>query len=368
MRFSSPTVCAMLAAALMAGCSGNMGSTNSSMPNTPQSTQTHGSNVHFSPLLSRDASLIPVELRPQHSMKLRGPSGGITPDSAHMSYGLYVSQFYATDILAYMTPNTANNGPKCSVSPASNVNDVANDNGGDLIDPDGGTHTIIVYSGPKLCGSELGSINDPYGIPSDASSVNARHGNIAVANIYSGISFQGPAAGSISVCSLSGGCTSNLTNANMFEVAGVVMASNGDCWADSEDSSGTAWLTYFAGCTGSGQTATGFENGTLGGLDIDKDGHILAIDAYNANLYVYSGCNPTCTLVNGPQALWGQTIFGHLSRSSMEFAGADFQNGEIDMYKYEASSGKIKYEYSFNNGLSASNLVEGAAFNPRSHQ
>lgn len=366
MRLSSPVLCAMVAAAMMAGCSGNVGSTNSSMPSTPQSVRTHGSNVHFSPMLSRDASLIPIELRPTHSMGLRG-HGGVTPNSAHMSYGLYVSEFKATDILGYMTPNTSNNGPTCQESPADAVNDVATDNGGDLIDPDGGTHTIILYSGPQLCGSEMGAINDPYGIPSDASAINAKHGTIAVANIYSGISFQGPLAGNVAVCTMSGGCTSELTNPNMFEVAGIVMASNGDCYVDSEDSSGVDWLTYFAGCTGPGQTATGFADTTLGGLDIDKDGHILAIDAYNSQLYVYSGCNPDCTLVNGPQALWGQTIFGHLSRSSMEFAGADFQNGEIDMYKYESSTGKIKYEYSFNNGLNASDLVEGAAFNPRAH-
>jgi hypothetical protein len=239
----------------------------------------------------------------------------MSPDTLRQkNEGLYVAEFDITDIYGYTTPNRSNNGPTCSVSPASYVNDVAADNGGNLIDPDGGTHTIIVYTGPDLCGTEVGSINDSYGIPSDASALNAKTGTIAVANIYDGVGFGTYGPGSISVCSMSGGCTSNLTNSNMYEVAGVVMDSAGDCWADSADSSGVAWLTYFAGCTGGGVTATGFVNGTLGGLDIDKDGHILAIDAYNANLYVYSGCNPTCTLVNGPQTLEGQSIFGHLNR------------------------------------------------------
>jgi hypothetical protein len=368
MRLSSPALCAMVAATMMAGCSGNMASTNSSIPSTPQSTQTHGSNVRFIPLASANASLVPPELRPTGPMKLHGRSGGVSPDSAKGNSGVYVSEFYSTDIYAYTFPNPGNSPPTCTVSPASYPNDVGSDNGGDLIDPDGGTHSIIVYSGPGLCGSSLGSINDPYGTPSDASAINAKSGNIAVGNIYDGIGYGNYGPGSISVCTLSGGCTSNLTNSNMYEVAGVVMASNGDCWADSEDSSGVAWLTYFAGCSGSGVTATGFVNGTLGGLDLDKDGHLLALDAYYDSLYVYSGCNPGCTLVNGPQVLEGQAIFGHLDRSSMDFAAADFEYGQIDVYKYTASSGKIKYLYSFNNGLSASDVVEGAAFAPRAHQ
>lgn len=358
MRLTSPALCAMVAA-LMAGCSGNMSPTNSSIPSSPQGTQGHSTVA---------PSLIPERLRPTGPMKLHGRSGGVSPNSAHSSYGLYVSQFYATDILAYMTPNTGNSGPSCSISPASYVNDVASDDGSNLIDPDTGTHSIIIYRGPKLCGSEAGSINDPYGIPTDASSNNATHQAIAVGNIYDGLSYFNPAPGSVSVCTMSGGCTANLTNPNMFEVFGVVMDSGGDCWASSYDSNKVTWLTYFAGCTGSGETATGFVNASPGGLDIDKAGHILALDTTGGALYVYSGCNPACTLVSGPQALEGDAIFGHLDRSSMDFATADFQYGQIDVYTYKASTGKLKYAYSFNNGLDAANLVEGATFTPRAHQ
>lgn len=312
-------------------------------------------------------SLIPEKLRPAGPMKLHGRSGGVTPDSAHSSYGLYVSEFDSSDIYGYMTPNSSNSPPTCMVSPASYVNDVATDDGGNLIDPDGGTHSIILYGGPKLCGSQIGTINDPYGIPSDASSFNAKHKTIAVGNIYDGISYFNPAPGSVSVCTMSGGCTSNLTNPNMFEVFGVVMDSSGNCWASSYDNSHTPWLTYFAGCSGAGVTANGYVNASPGGLDMDKNGNILALDAFSGALYVYSGCNPDCTLVNGPQTLQGQAIFGHLDRSSMDFATADFQYGQIDVYQYKASTGKIKYVYSFNNGLNASDLVEGAAFSPRAH-
>lgn len=365
MRLSSPVLCAMVAAALLAGCSGNGGSTNSSLPNAPSSGQTSSTDARSAPLTG-GFSLVPPQLRPKHAMKLHGH--GISHDTASSNYGLYASEFYAQEVFGYMTPNTGNNPPGCSVSTVSYVNDVASDDGSDLIVPQGST--VAVYAGPKLCGSELGSFADTYGIASDASANNAKHSTIAVANIYDGTSYIAPAPGSISVCTLAGGCTSNLTNSNMFEVYGVVMDSNGDCWASSYDgaTSGGTWLTYFQGCTGSGQTATGYDNGSPGGLDIDKDGHILAIDAYHNALYVYSGCNPTCTLVNGPQALEGGSIFGHLDRSSMDFAAADYQYGQIDVYQYNASNGKIKYKYSFNNGLNAADLVEGAAFTPRAHQ
>ena len=77
---------------------------------------------------------------------------------------------------------------------------------------------------------------------------------------------------------------------------------------------------------------------------------------------VYKGCDPKCTLLGGPFALSGNTIFGHLNERSTEFVGADYQYGEIDVYKYAPT--RLTYLYSFNNGLDAGDDVEGAAFNP----
>jgi hypothetical protein len=78
---------------------------------------------------------------------------------------------------------------------------------------------------------------------------------------------------------------------------------------------------------------------------------------------VYSGCKPDCTLVGGPFPLQGQSVFGHLNHQSMTFAAADFQYGQIDVYQYSSPS-LLNYYYSFNNGLSATNVVEGVAFSP----
>ena len=50
----------------------------------------------------------------------------------------------------------------------------------------------------------------------------------------------------------------------------------------------------------------------------------------------------------------------------MTFAAADIINGQIDVYNYH--QGTFAYWYSFNNGLSAFNGVEGVTYSPRSRQ
>jgi hypothetical protein len=358
MRLLTSALCTTVAVGLLAGCSGsNLGST-SAVPGTGTgAAQSHFTNGHMVPQWSKYASVIPAELRPTGAHGV----AKIMPDKKAKK-GIYASEFYGSSIYGYKNPNSGNNPPICSESGISYPNGIAVDGKGNLIDPDGGSRTVIIFKGKAMCGPMLGSISDGYGQPSDASSANAATGKIAVGNI-----FDNSGAGSISVCTLSGGCTSNLTNANMYEVAGVAMAKNGDCWGDAINSAGTATLTYFKGCAGSGQAATGFSNAYYGGLDIDKAGNLVSISAFDQKVYVYKGCNPGCSLVGGPFSLSaGEAVFGHLDKKSKSLAVGDFQNGQIDVYKYSPSG--ITLNYSFNNGLSASLIVEGAAFNPRSKQ
>ncbi|HEY6449890.1 MAG TPA: hypothetical protein VIX60_04350, partial [Candidatus Cybelea sp.] len=58
----------------------------------------------------------------------------------------------------------------------------------------------------------------------------------------------------------------------------------------------------------------------------------------------------------------------HLARNGAFFFGkrADFINGQIDVYKYHR--GTFNYRYSFNNGLSTFNGVEGVTYSPDSRQ
>jgi hypothetical protein len=361
MRLLSAALCTTVAAALLAGCSGSMSQPGTSGPTTAGQTQSHlDQHGKFVPHWA-----YPALLAPKGAIGTRGQAlkTKFAPDVKKRAAegGIYGSTFFASVINGYPHKNTSNGPPICSLT-GSYVNGLAVDGKGNLIDPDGGTRTVIVYQGPGMCGPEIGSVSDPYGQPSDASSPNAATGNIAVGNIFDNSGLPG----SISICSLSGGCTQNLTNSNMYEVAGVAMANNGDCWADATNSFGTATLTYFPGCTGSGEATTGFTNTYYGGLDIDANGNLVTIDAFTPAIDVYSGCNPNCTLVGGPFSLEGDSVFGHLNKQSMTFAAGDYDLGQIDVYYYSPTS--LTYWYSFNNGLPASDDVEGAAYNPRSRQ
>ncbi|MGA7355544.1 MAG: hypothetical protein WBW76_08945 [Candidatus Cybelea sp.] len=270
--------------------------------------------------------------------------------------GIYVATGSA--IYGYPANNRHNHQPKCMVG-VEYAGAVAVDGVGNLIVPDGGSRSVTIFKGPEMCGPELGSFNDSYGQPTDAASNNAATGIIAVANI-----FDGSGAGSISICTLQGGCTKNLTNSNMYEVVGVAMAKDGDCWASATNSVGTATLTFFKSCSGSGQTATGFKNTYYGGLDIDSHGNLVAIDAFTPELWVYKGCNPKCSVVGGPLALHGDTTSGHLNKNSTLFAAGDFSNGDVDIYAYSPTS--LKYKYSCCE-VTASEVF-GVAYNPRSKE
>jgi len=354
MRLFTSALCATVAVGLLAGCSGNSLSTPSS--STPVGAQAnHLVNGHFVPGYSRFASLIPAEV--QHGPQL--VLDRVAPDKHKKKGGAYGSQFYASKINGYEGNLKSNPAPSCTLT-ASYPNGIAVDGKGAFIDPDGGTRTVIVYK-PGLCAGTAGTITDSNGQPADAASANAATGTIAVGNI-----FGTAGAGGISVCTLKGGCSAFLTNSNIYELAGVAMDKKGNCYASAETSAGTATMTYFAGCTGSGTAATGWQNTYYGGLDIDGKGNIVAIDAFTPAIRIYSGCNPTCKAVAGPFSLHGDTVFGHLNKKGNMFIGGDYANGELDVYKYSTKG--LTYEYSFNNGLSVSDDVEGAAFDPRSKQ
>jgi hypothetical protein len=292
------------------------------------------------------------------------------PDAVQQ--GIYASQDTgsALPVLGYQSDNQNNNPPFCTTPfSVSAQNDVAVDNAGNLMVPEsqfpGGS--IYIGTGPDMCGAQAGTISDPYGTPVDASSANALTGRIAVAN---GLDTVRRNRGSISVCTLSGGCTHNLKNPNMYRVEAVVMDNRGNCWGSAATKTRVATLTYFARCAGKGVAATGYQNVDPGGLDIDSSGNLVSIDggfslSSKPQMWVYSGCTPACRLVEGPFPLVGSGAFGHLNHSSTMFAMADEQNNQIDVYSYSPTS--ISFLYSFSNGLPSGGVV-GVAYSPRSKQ
>ncbi len=279
--------------------------------------------------------------------------------------GLYISQFSSTSILGYKSNNKKNGAPTCNVPGVLYLNGVAVDGKGNLIDPDGGSRSIIVFKGPGMCGAKAASASDSFGQPVDAASSDALNGKIVVANMFDNNS----KAGSVSVCTMKSGCQTNLTNSGIYEMVGVAMDKKGNCWASAYNTQFLPTLTYFAKCNGAGVATTGYGNTSPGGLDIDDAGDLVAIDTSANNtgaLVIYSGCKPACKVVGGPFPLHGETFWGHLNQKSTAFATANYVAGEIDVYKYSTTA--LTYLYSFSNGLNASYSVKGAAYNPRSKE
>jgi hypothetical protein len=357
MHLFTRALCATVVGALLAGCSGSNLSTPSSAALVGTGAN-HLVNGHFVPEWSKLANLIPAELQPGPQRIL----DRIAPDKHQGTgvVGIYGSQFYAGKINGYKGGDRKNAPPVCSLS-ASYPNDISTDAKGNLIEPDGGTRTIIVYKGPKLCGPSLGTITDPYGQPSDTASINAATGIIIVGAI-----FGTSGAGGIAICTLARGCYKFLENPSMYEVAGVALAKNGDCWDSGTTSVGVASLIYFKHCSGSGKVANGWKNIYYGGLDIDANGNLVAIDGFTPQLWIYSGCNPRCKLVGGAFPLRGDSVYGHVNGPGTEFIAGDYALGALDVYKYSTKA--LTYEYSIDNGLEVSDDIEGAAFDPHSKE
>jgi hypothetical protein len=301
----------------------------------------------------------------------------LVPAEETAKAGLYVGYFTrASDefvILGYPLDNRRNKAPLCRLTAPQGGDGIAVDGQGNLMvlaaSPN---EEIRIYKGPVMCGHELGSFDDQYGSPYDAASANAASGTIAVANSFDE---QGSKTypGSISVCTLGGGCTSNLTNSKIEEVWGVAEDREGDCWAAATSPQAAADLIYFKGCAGGGRVATGYKNRYSGSLDIDSSGNLVSLSGTGgerAKLYVYKGCNPACSFVGGPFALAGEALVGHLDENSSTYATATESEsisgqGEVDVYRYTPA--KLTHEYSFTNGI-GNNFIASAAYNPRSKE
>ncbi len=287
--------------------------------------------------------------------------------SANAGGGLYVSESVSLHsdqtVFGYSKNNRGNKPAQCAIAFGDGAGDLSVDRSGNLMVPDANDTQFWVYQGPHMCGSVIGRV-ETSGFSVDIASADAVAGKIIVGN-YESRNPSGP--GDIEVCTLTGGCAKSLTNPNMFEVIGVALAKNGDCWASGYGASYNATLTYFKHCSGSGQSSSGFENKYPGGLDIDKDGNLISVDlSQGGGFFVYRGCSPVCTLVGGPFPDEGASDYGHVNKKSTEFATADYQYGQVDIYKYTPT--KMSYEYSFNNGLSQQDDVLGAAYNPSDNE
>jgi hypothetical protein len=347
------------AVAILAGCSN--GGSQGALAGPAMGTNTGGGVVD-----SLYSSVIPEGMRPRGPMSLVGRPA---PDVAKRGIYVSIDTQGSTEVFGYKKRNRLNDPPFCT--PPFSVSapyDIAVDGAGNLITSDYQgyeTWSIIIGQGPNMCGAMAATISDAHGYPRDFSSANALTGTIAVANDLAG--YGGTA--SIMLCTASGGCTVFLTNPEMYRVFGVAMDNRGNCWGDGVDFSGTVTLTYFAGCAGSGVQASGFINLFFSGIDIDTSGNLVTADetpgnGYPSHINVYKGCKPTCTLLSSTQTI-GFAEYLKLNKLNTQLAASDVTNQQIDIYRYSPTG--VTYLYSFNNGLSGTNIV-GVAYNKRSPQ
>ena len=159
-----------------------------------------------------------------------------------------------------------------------------------------------------------------------------------------------------------------------MSMGSVALAPNGDCWAAgsiSRSDRGIPALAYFAHCRGRGVLTTGFQNPSVGTVDIDDNGNLVVLSPPFSStrsvgeLYIYSGCNPTCSLVGGPFQLQNFIVYGHLDASSKKFVGAVY-DGDLDVYSYSTSG--VNYEYSITRGFYQGYGPLSAAFSPSSKE
>jgi hypothetical protein len=359
MRFFTSSLCTAVGVALLAGCANNVSGQNGSVPSVLSQARIAHDNHAL-------VSLVSPWMLPGGVQRLHLATG--LPDGRRRpSGGIYGSEFctdsceHAGLINGYPDPDKKNVEPTCTID-GNAIGGWGVDLQGDLILPwakPNMTPSINVYAGPKLCGTEIGSIPDPHGQAVDAKSFDATKDSIYVSELTTVSTNEGD----LLICSLKNeSCGSPVTNSAITGfAAGVAIDTKGDCWLSAATSTTSGFvLVYWKGCKGGGAVATGTKNAAFGGLFFDAQGNLVSIDS-TGELYVYSGCRPKCKLVSS-SALKGASIFGNLNQKGDRLAVGDIANTDVDVYSYAPTG--IKYLYSFNNGLESTGYTEAAGFDP----
>jgi len=115
---------------------------------------------------------------------------------------------------------------------------------------------------------------------------------------------------------------------------------------------------------GAGQPA-GAATGTIYVANLQATGKPhgnVSVCTFARALWLYTGCPKHCA-AHGPFALQGRSVYGKLDKKNDLFEAADFEYGQVDVYRYGGTSG-ITYLYSFNDGMTPSGDVEGIAIDP----
>ena len=261
--------------------------------------------------------------------------------------GVYVGQANgstAGTLFGYPSMNKANKAPKCSITGQSfDQSQIAVDASGNVYSPNLETGDIDIY-GPD-CGSLITSINDPYGADVDVA-------------LGTNGTFYGAGGTHVSVCKRSG-CTTELTDPSIRQLETVVPDSGGNVWASYYDQSGAVSLIVWTSGSTHGQIMSGYVNqNTPGDLMFDRRGRLVSVQTRFLNIYIYQ-CDPYEAICFKPKTvkLKAASLFGSLNAANTDFQVTDYANDSVDVYSYP----KLKYKYSYSNGLSSNSSVQGIA-------
>lgn len=261
--------------------------------------------------------------------------------------GVYVGQANgstAGTLYGYTAENKANQPPTCAIGSQNfDQSQIAVDAKGNVYSPNIETGDVDIY-GPN-CGSLVASVNDPYG--ADVDVALGKDGT-----------FYGVGGAHVSVCTRSG-CTGKLTDSSIRQLETAVVDSSGNVWASYYNKSGVpSLIVWFAGSP-HGQIMSGYVNqNTPGDLMFDKRGRLVSLQTRFTHLYIYS-CDPDEATCFKPRtvSLNAASLFGSLNAAGTELQVTDYANDSVDVYSYP----HLKYKYSYSNGLSPHDSVQGIA-------
>jgi hypothetical protein len=353
MRFFSAAMCTAVAVSLLAGCSGNSSSPSSSMPN----------GIGAGALARHRVATLAISKLPSAKFGQYRLHNVATS----LPRGIATAQFTGSGGTSWVYPkNNASNAPPICGNASVAVNGLGSDQAGDVVIPEA-FDGISVYAPPftaSSCGTLLATIPDSLGQAEDGAAINAASGTIVV----------GHNDGIVATCTILADSCTELTSPNMLsDFVQVAMDVNGNCYADGFNSSDAISLWVYSGtpsapCTGTGVESTGFSETSIGGIDVDNKGNLVALSLGSpSTVTTYSGCaTGACTVVQAAHALTGESVYGHVGRQNARYVTGDVTNGTIEVYSYKPATGVGAMLYDFNNGLTCSptDPCEAAAYMP----
>ncbi len=273
----------------------------------------------------------------------------------------YVSEYFGSYALAYIENNKGNSGAFCRIAvPPYSVDGIGADFANRLWIPTAtgpGAGQTTVYA--KQCGAAGLTIDDIDGQPANVAF--GSKGAVYIENI-TGPGGEGAPANIDVYPSHARKPSTVLQEASALFGIGVAVDAAGDVFMSWVDAGETGHVDEFAGGQNPAVTLP-ISAGFIGDITFDLAQNMLVIDQSASSFAVYA---PPYT--GSPLAtveMKGAAVTCKLSASGTLLSCADYENGSVDVYHYDASHPETTtYAYSYTNGIDADLNLTGLAVAP----